>query len=124
MSAFRTLDVDAELQKLRHPPAKVAKAAKVEGKISQISHFSRPIPENLKNLQTRYGERAEAVAPSEPEAWPCYKCGHPAIIESIEPSRDGERMLTFWHCPPCQSYAVTPDTVKEPPRGWATKTQH
>ena len=55
--------------------------------------------------------------------WPCFKCGNPAVIESVEPSLDGQRMLTFWHCEPCQSYAVTPNTVKEPPKGWATKTR-
>ncbi len=60
---------------------------------------------------------------NEPQPWPCDKCGRPAVIEAVEPSLNGERVLTFWHCPPCQSYAVTPSTVKEPPKGWATKTR-
>lgn len=58
-----------------------------------------------------------------PAAWPCPHCGREAEIEAVEPSLDGERLLTFWHCAPCQSYAVTPSTVKEPPRGWGTKTR-
>ncbi len=65
--------------------------------------------------------RQPVPARSEPESWPCPKCGRSAVIESVEPSRDGERMLTFWHCEPCQSYAVTPNAIKEPPKGWTTK---
>jgi hypothetical protein len=56
-------------------------------------------------------------------AWPCPHCGREATIEAVEPSLDGERMLTFWHCEPCQSYAVTPSTIKEPPKGWGTKVR-
>lgn len=49
------------------------------------------------------------------KSWPCPHCGCPAEIEAVEPSFDGQRMLTFWHCEPCQTYAVTPDTIREPP---------
>lgn len=62
-------------------------------------------------------ERQRAVA----LAWPCPHCGRPATIEAVEPSLDRQRMLTFWHCEPCQSYAVTPDTIRHPPKGWGTK---
>jgi hypothetical protein len=58
-----------------------------------------------------------------PGSWPCPRCGREATIEAVEPSLDGERMLTFWHCEPCQSYAVTPSTIKEPPKGWGTKVR-
>ena len=58
-----------------------------------------------------------------PESWPCPHCGREATIEAVEPSLDGERILTFWHCEPCQSYAVTPSTIKEPPKGWGTKRE-
>lgn len=50
-----------------------------------------------------------------PGARPCPHCSRLATIEAIEPSLDGKRMLTFWHCEPCQTYAVTPDTIREPP---------
>ena len=63
------------------------------------------------------------ILPPQPasESWPCPHCGREAKIEAVEPSLDGERMLTFWSCEPCQSFAVTPSTIKEPPKGWGTK---
>src|SRR5712692_2304009 len=47
--------------------------------------------------------------------WPCRKCGRPTEIEAVEPSLDGQRVLTYWHCEPCQIWAVTPDTLRQPP---------
>ncbi len=55
--------------------------------------------------------------------WPCEHCGQPAEIEAVEPSRDGTRMLTFWHCEPCQIWAVTPDTLRQPPVWVSSKEQ-
>jgi len=55
-----------------------------------------------------------------PAGWVCPHCGESVEIEAVEPSLDGERMLTFWHCQPCQSYAVTASDQKEPPV-WVTK---
>lgn len=52
---------------------------------------------------------------SEPLPWPCEHCGNPAEIEAVEPSLDGQRILTYWHCEPCQTHGVTPDTIRQPP---------
>jgi hypothetical protein len=56
-------------------------------------------------------------------SWLCPHCGRPATIEDVFPSLDGERTLTMWSCEPCQVVAVTPNTIKEPPIGWAPKTK-
>jgi hypothetical protein len=112
---FKPLDVDVELQNLGCTPPKPPKAPKVEEKIRYFSHFSQNEPAKLKN--------SEAISPVPSPAWPCPQCGREATIEAVEPSLDGERMLTFWHCEPCQSYAVTPSTIKEPPKGWGNKTK-
>jgi hypothetical protein len=53
--------------------------------------------------------------------WPCSHCGQPAEIESVEPRRDNDVLLTYWHCEPCQVSAVTPATIREPPTGWVSK---
>ena len=58
-----------------------------------------------------------------PASWPCPHCGTPAEIEAVEPSRDGERMLTYWNCQRCQIWAVTPATIREPPSGWVSKRE-
>lgn len=58
---------------------------------------------------------AEAKQVEKPAPWPCPHCGRLAEIEDVTPSLDGQRMLTFWHCPPCQVWAVTPSTLREPP---------
>ncbi len=63
--------------------------------------------------------RQEAEHPS-PSPWPCPHCGQPAEIEAVEPSLDGQRMLTFWNCQRCQVWAVTPSTLREPP-AWVSK---
>jgi len=54
--------------------------------------------------------------------WPCPHCGKPAQIESVEPRRDDGVLLTFWHCLPCQTWAVTPSTLREPPV-WVSKRE-
>jgi hypothetical protein len=55
--------------------------------------------------------------------WPCSHCGQPATIEDVFPSLDKERTLTLWSCEPCGVVAVTPDTIKEPPTAWVSKTK-
>jgi hypothetical protein len=65
---------------------------------------------------------ASSPALVSPPAWPCERCGKPAEIEAVEPSLDGQRMLTYWHCPPCQTWGVTPDTLREPPV-WVSKRE-
>lgn len=63
----------------------------------------------------RQADLQRMVSPAPSPSWPCSHCGQPATIEAVEPSLDGKRMLTFWHCEPCQTYAVTPDPIREPP---------
>ena len=58
--------------------------------------------------------RAESLPASSP-AWPCLRCGRPAEIEDVCSSLDGVRQLTLWHCEPCQTWGITPDTLKQPP---------
>jgi hypothetical protein len=74
-------------------------------------------------IRARKAEVLAFLTHPAPEAWNCPHCGRSATIEAVEPSLDRERTLTFWHCEPCQSYAVTPSTIKEPPKGWGTKTK-
>lgn len=52
---------------------------------------------------------------AERSPWPCPRCGQPAEIEDVCPSLDGQRTLTFWNCQPCQTWGVTPDTLRQPP---------
>jgi hypothetical protein len=52
---------------------------------------------------------------SQPTPWPCPHCGRPAEIEDVCSSLDGTRTLTLWHCEPCQTWGVTPDTLRQPP---------
>lgn len=75
------------------------------------------------------GRESDPTKPTKPtklelplrtRAWPCPHCGRQAEIEAVEPSRDGTRMLTFWTCKPCQVWAVTPNTLREPPV-WASR---
>lgn len=57
-----------------------------------------------------------AVSPQPPApSWPCSSCGQQAEIEAVESSLDGQRTLTLWKCEPCQTYGVTPDTIRQPP---------
>ena len=54
--------------------------------------------------------------------WPCERCGEPAELEAVEPRNDAGVWLTYWHCLPCQTWAVTPSTVREPPV-WVSSTK-
>jgi len=56
-------------------------------------------------------------------SWPCPHCGQPAEIEAVEPRKDDGVLLTYWHCPPCQTWAVTPATLREPPVWVSRKEQ-
>jgi hypothetical protein len=62
-------------------------------------------------------EERVAIQEEEPlfPSWPCPHCGNPAEIEAVCPSLDGSRMLTLWRCEPCQIWAATPSTLREPP---------
>jgi hypothetical protein len=73
----------------------------------------------------RWEERNSVQSPSTPEVppWPCRHCGKPAEVEAVEPSLDGTRTLTLWHCEPCQMWAVTPSTQRDPPVWVARRKQ-
>jgi hypothetical protein len=58
-----------------------------------------------------------------PLPWSCPHCGTPAEIEAVEPRQDDGVLLTFWHCEPCQTWAVTPSTLREPPVWVSRKEQ-
>jgi len=73
------------------------------------------------DIARRMEARGRTEQIQEPQNWPCPYCGHPATIEDVFPSPDGERTLTMWSCEPCQVVAVTPDAIKEPPTGWVSK---
>lgn len=76
-------------------------------------------PEMPAEREGKPNQEAERSFP----AWPCRHCGKPANIETLEPSADGQRMLTFWHCPPCQTWGVTPDSIRQPPVWVSRKEQ-
>lgn len=60
---------------------------------------------------------------SPPSPWPCPHCGRPAEIEAVEPRRLDGVLLTFWNCQRCQTWAVTPATIREPPVWVSSKKQ-
>jgi hypothetical protein len=72
-------------------------------------------------LRTELKQRKAEILALLQSPWPCRHCGQHATIESIGPSLDGQRLLTFWHCEPCQTWGVTPDTLRESPV-WVPKT--
>jgi hypothetical protein len=74
-------------------------------------------------LRQRKVEVLALITQVQAPSWPCPHCGNPAEIEAIEPSADGQRVLTFWHCEPCQVWAVTPNTLREPPSGWVSRRE-
>ena len=76
-------------------------------------------PELAAETESRQVEERSSTSPP----WPCPHCGNPAEIEAVERSLDGTRMLTFWRCEPCQIWAVTPSTQKEPPSAWVSKKE-
>ena len=78
------------------------------------------LPEELRAELKR--RKAEVLALLSQQSWPCPHCGNPAVVEAVEPSRDGTRMLTFWNCQRCQVWAVTPSTLREPPV-WVPRTE-
>ena len=78
------------------------------------------LPEELREELKR--RKAEVLALLSQQSWPCPHCGAPAEIEAVEPSLDGTRMLTYWHCEPCHTWAVTPDTIRQPPV-WVSKRE-
>jgi hypothetical protein len=83
-----------------------------------------PLPEHLQEeLRRLKAEVLALLTQQEPAPWLCPHCGQPAEIEAVEPSRDRQRTLTFWRCEPCQIWAVTPSTLREPPVWVSSKKQ-
>jgi len=85
------------------------------------------VPEDLREaLRQHKGEILallnQSARPTLYPVWPCEHCGQPAEIEAVGPSLDGQRTLTFWNCQPCQTWGVTPDTLREPPV-WVSKRE-
>src|SRR5262245_28431884 len=68
-----------------------------------------PQPKSRESRESRNTPVGEIVS------WPCSHCGNPADIEAVELSLDGQRMLTFWRCKSCQTWAVTADSIRQPP---------
>ncbi|MGH7965624.1 MAG: hypothetical protein ACRERD_28055 [Candidatus Binatia bacterium] len=64
-----------------------------------------------------------AAPPRQPTAWLCPHCGREATVTDVAPSRDGTYRLTFWHCLPCQVWAVTPSDLQELPVWVSSKEQ-
>ena len=81
------------------------------------------LPEALREELKRRKAEVLALLTQQPTPWPCEHCGLPAEIEVIEPSLDGQRTLTYWHCDPCQTWGVTPDTLRQPPVWVSRKEQ-
>jgi hypothetical protein len=77
------------------------------------------LPEDLKAQIRQHKAEVLAVLRS----WPCPHCGQPAEIEAVEPRRDDGVLLTYWHCEACQVWAVTPDTLQQPPVWVSSKEQ-
>jgi hypothetical protein len=74
-----------------------------------------PLPEALRQELKQRKAEVLALLSQQPAPWPCPHCGTPAEIEAVGPSLDGQRVLTYWHCPPCQTWGVTPDSIRQPP---------
>ena len=68
------------------------------------------------------GKPLEEQPLSSVPSWPCEHCGKLAEIEDVCPSLDGTRMLTLWHCSPCQTWGVTPNVIRQPP-AWVSKRE-
>jgi len=80
-----------------------------------------PLPEELQAELKRCKAEVLTLLTQQPTPWPCPRCGKPAEIEAVEPRQDDGVLLTYWHCEPCQTRAVTPATLREPPSGWVSK---
>jgi len=95
------------------------------GSVATSANLATP-PSKSSNLSQssipRGGEMG--IQPSQERAgWPCPHCGTPAEIEAVEPRKDDGVLLTYWHCEPCQTWAVTPATLREPPVWVSRKEQ-
>jgi TubC N-terminal docking domain len=78
--------------------------------------------EILALLDSQRERPVNVSSPSSQPSWLRPHCGNPAEIESVEQSLNGQRMLTLWHCTPCQTWGVTPDTIRQPPV-WVSKAE-
>lgn len=89
----------------------------------EVRPFSK-LPEELRAaLRHSKAEVLALLTQQQATPWPCRHCGNPAEIEAVEPSLDGQRMLTFWNCQRCQVWAVTLDTLRQPPVWVSRKEQ-
>jgi hypothetical protein len=94
------------------------------GGLLEVRPASRLTPELREELKRRKAEVLNLLTQLQPSsAWPCPHCGTPAEIEAVEPRKDDGVLLTFWHCEPCQTWAVTPSTLREPPVWVSRKEQ-
>jgi hypothetical protein len=83
-----------------------------------------PLPEALRaELKQHKAEVLALLTQQQAQPWPCPHCGNLAVIEDVCPSLDGTRTLTLWHCEPCQTWGVTPSTLREPPAWVSSKAQ-
>jgi hypothetical protein len=74
-----------------------------------------PLPDELCEALRQRKAEVLALLTQSPAPWPCPHCGKPAEIEAVEPRQDDGVLLTYWHCEPCQTWGVTPATLREPP---------
>ena len=81
-----------------------------------------PLPDELRAELKQRKAQVLALLAQQPAPWPCPHCGQPAEIEDVCPSLDGQRTLTLWRCEPCETWGVTPDTLRQPPV-WTPRTE-
>jgi hypothetical protein len=87
----------------------------------EVRPFSKLSEALRQELKQRKAEVLELLSRQlEPFPWPCPHCGSPAEIEAVEPRQSDGVLLTYWQCPPCQTWAVSPATLREPPI-WVSK---
>ena len=107
---------------------KVEARLKAEGRLP--SQRPASLPQSASSQQEvpadyhRLYEGATQAIPEEfptVDAWLCEHCNNPAAIDGVVRSLDGTRMLTLWSCEPCQTYGVTPDSIRQPPV-WVPRT--
>jgi len=87
----------------------------------EVRPGSRLTPELRQELKWRKAEVLALLA-QQSSSWPCPHCGNPAEVEDVCPSLDRQRTLTLWQCEPCQTWGVTPDTLRQPPV-WTPRTE-
>jgi len=90
---------------------------------TNLAPLATPATPATQPPQSRESRESRNTPVGEIASWPCEHCGTPAEIEAIELSLDGQRMLTYWHCEPCQTHGVTPDSLREPPVWVSRKEQ-